>query len=239
MENRKLLDYLPEFIKEYAEMRQLMEAQQPDVDAFNDGVARVWANQFLSDADEYGVSRWEKILNITPKSTDTLDERKFRILAWWTSERPYTMTKLREKLAALCGEDGYEIFDEFAKYLMTFEIKLENRENINSIVDMLDRMLPANIVRNIWLVSDSNIDSGWGVAAVDVLDQEEHLTNDINIDNPDQAYPYTASMAVYDFAEGIEEMTIIGMGTQTDTETAAEYGKGAAMVYDSEQTIGG
>ena len=233
------IHWLPKHLARMEEWQEICKAYDYLLSKAWAAMEVFYANQSLETLTVAGCEIWEKLLGITLKESDTLEERRFRILSWWSQELPYTLPKLNERLTALCGKDGYEIFEDFTNYLMTFEIKLENRENINSIVDMLDRMLPANIVRNIWLVSDSNIDSGWGVAAVDVLDQEEHLTNDINIDNPDQAYPYTASMAVYDFAEGIEEMTIIGMGTQTDTETAAEYGKAAAMVYDSEQTIGG
>ena len=151
MENRKLLDYLPEFIKEYAEMRQLMEVQQPDADAFNDGVAKAWANQFLSDADEYGVSRWEKILNIASKATDTLGERKTRILAWWTSERPYTLTKLREKLEAICG-DSATVTVANETYGINVELTISDPSILESTQEIVYRMRPANMVVHIKII---------------------------------------------------------------------------------------
>ena len=151
MENRKLIDYLPEFIQEYLEMRQIMEAQQPEADDLNDGVARAWANQFLSDADEYGVGRWEKILGIAPKAMDTLDERKTRILAWWTSERPYTLTKLREKLEAICG-DNVTVTVTHEAYTINVELTISGPSAIESTQEVVYRMRPANMVVHIKII---------------------------------------------------------------------------------------
>ena len=147
MENRKLIDYLPEFMQEYAEMQALLDAQQPEVDAFHAGEDRVWVNQFLPDADEYGVGRWESILAITPKATDTLGERKFRILAWWAQELPYTVPKLNEMLKSLCGNDSYKIVGDFPNYKITIKLGIANQKNYGEVEDLLERILPANLER--------------------------------------------------------------------------------------------
>lgn len=156
MENRKLIDYLPGFMQEYAEMRELMDAQQPDADAFNDGVSRVWANQFISDADDYGVNRWEKMLGITPKATDTLDERKFRILSWWTSELPYTSRKLEEHLSELCGVDNYKVTIDNKNYRITIKLGLSNQTNYDDVVEMVERIVPANMERYVQIMFNSH-----------------------------------------------------------------------------------
>ena len=152
-----------------------------------------------------------------------------------------TTEAVEELIRTTFGEATITIWKEFGGDPGTFRVETNaavTKEIYEKFAQLIEET-KAESAHMIDLAIRRDLSMDIGVAAVDVLDQEEHLTNDINIDNPDQAYPYTASMAVYDFAEGIEEMTIIGMGTQTDTETAAEYGKGAAMVYDSEQTIGG
>lgn len=156
MENRKLIDYLPEYMQEYAEMRQIMLGGQPDVDAFHEGVNRVWNNQFLADADEYGVGRWESILAITPKATDTLDERKFRILAWWTQELPYTLPKLNEMLEALCGAGNYDIVMDNRHYRITIKLGLSNQENYSDVESLLERVLPANLIRTILIMFNTH-----------------------------------------------------------------------------------
>ena len=154
MENRKLIDYLPEYMQEYAEMRQIMTGQQPDVDAFHEGVNRVWNNQFLADADEYGVGRWESILAITPKATDTLDERKFRILAWWTQELPYTLPKLNEMLEALCGAGNYNVVMDNRHYRIT--VKLGIADHYSDVAALLERVCPANLACNVLVMFNTH-----------------------------------------------------------------------------------
>lgn len=154
MENRKLIDYLPEYMQEYVEMRQVMLGQQPDVDAFHEGVDRVWNNQFLSDADEYGVGRWETILAITPKATDTLDERKFRIQAWWTQELPYTLPKLNEMLEALCGAGNYNVIMDNRNYRIT--IKLGIAEHYSDVASLLERVCPANLACDVLVMFNTH-----------------------------------------------------------------------------------
>ncbi len=147
MGSRQLIDYLPEYMKEYAEMRQIMLGVQPDVDALHDGVRRTWNNQFLADADEYGVGRWESILAITPKATDTLEERRYRIRAWWTQELPYTLPRLSEMLETLCGAGNYDIVMD--NYHITVKLGLSNKENYSDVVSLLERVLPANLTRTV------------------------------------------------------------------------------------------
>ena len=107
--NRKLIDYLPLFIQEFVEMQRIMSAEQPEVDALWDSCENVLNDSFIMYASENGVKRWESIIGITPKDTDTLDERRFRILTKMNQELPYTMVKLKEVLTVICGEGNFFI----------------------------------------------------------------------------------------------------------------------------------
>lgn len=154
---KPLLQYLPQYMQEYVEMQKIMNAEQPELDDAWDGVSNVWDNQFLSTATAEGLSRWEKMLDVSPKPTDTLDERRFRIFALLNQQLPYTMPKLRETLTRLCGEDGWSIILQANIYKMYVRLGLQNQSNFNEVQKILSKMVPANMIADIKLFNTYDI----------------------------------------------------------------------------------
>lgn len=150
--DRKLIGYLPPFMQEYLEMQKIMEAEQPEVDNLWSAYENILADQFIMDATERGVNRWETMLNITSKDTDTLDERKFRILTKMNQELPYTLTKLKEALTTLCGADGFYIDLQPEQYHITVKLALFNKNNYQDVVNLLTKMIPANLTQYVQIM---------------------------------------------------------------------------------------
>ena len=148
---RQLKDYLPIFIQEYAEIDAIMNAEQTSVERAWTGAENVLKDQFVVDATENGVKRWESILNMNPKGTYTLDERKFNILVKLKEQLPYTMSTLKSALSSLCGEDGYFLKVDNDKYTITVKLALYNENNVVTVSELLDRMIPANMIKSVTL----------------------------------------------------------------------------------------
>lgn len=89
--DRKLINYLPYVVRDYAEFQGIAGAEQPEFENAWAAVDDLLNNQFITTAGNLGLSRWEKILGITPKGTDTLDDRRFRVLTRLNEELPYTL----------------------------------------------------------------------------------------------------------------------------------------------------
>ena len=100
---RKLIDYLPYVIRDYAEFQGIMGSEQPEIEKAWNTTDDLLDNQFIPTAGNMGLSRREKILGITPKGTDSLEDRRFRILTRINEELPYTLPQLRNILETLCG----------------------------------------------------------------------------------------------------------------------------------------
>lgn len=155
--DRKLIDYLPLFVQEYAEIKAIMNAEQMDVvkawadaeDAMND--------QFILGATENGVNRWESMLGITPKATYTLEERKFHILSYVNKQLPYTLEALNYALATLCGQDGYRLKLDSDKYELTVKLALQNENNMDVVRDLLENKVPANLVCSVQMFNTQAI----------------------------------------------------------------------------------
>lgn len=145
--DRKLIEYLPPFMQEYVEIQNIMEAEQPEIDLMWESSENALSDQFILEATEHGVKRWERMLNIAPKDTDNLDERKFRILTRLNQELPYTITKLEEALTTLCGAGEYSIDLQSGQYHIEVKLALDNQKNYQAVVDLLTKMIPANMTQ--------------------------------------------------------------------------------------------
>ena len=145
--DRHLLDYLPPVLRDVLEFQTINEANEPEISLAWDALALVLANQFLEDADENGVRVWEQELNIRPKDTDTLETRKTRIKAMWNMELPYTIRWLKNWLAGICGDTGYEV--SLSDYTLSIELDYDVLPDASSlaseILDMVLAVRPCNI----------------------------------------------------------------------------------------------
>lgn len=154
--DRRLIDYLPPFMQKYLELRQIMDAEQPEINSLWTAYENALDDQFIMDATEYGVRRWENMLKVTPKDTDSLDERKFNILAKLNQELPYTLTKLKEVLTTLCGADGFSIDLQPEQYHIEVTLALSNNNNYQNVVNVLAKMIPANMTQYVKIMYNGN-----------------------------------------------------------------------------------
>lgn len=157
MNKRNLIDYLPLFMQEFFQMQQIMTAEQGEFDALWAAFEDTMSDQFILYAAENGVKRWEIITGITPKDTDTLDERKFRVLAKLNQELPYTMIKLKESLTTICGTGNFLIEPDFSEYHVTIKLALSNTNNYQEVVDLLIKMLPANLTQHVQIMYNNQM----------------------------------------------------------------------------------
>ena len=154
--DRPLINYLPPYMQEYLEIKSIMAAEQPEIDSLWSSVEQTMADQFIMDSTEYGVMRWESMLKISPKATDTLDERKFRILTRLNQELPYTLIRLRETLTTLCGANRFVIDLEANKYHITIKLGVGNHNKYAEVENLLYKMLPANLTRAISIMYNTH-----------------------------------------------------------------------------------
>lgn len=156
MANRQLIDYLPPFIQEYVEMKHIMSTEQPEIDDLWTACDDVLNEQFILYASEVGVKRWESLIGITPKDTDSLDERRFKILSKMNQELPYTMTKLQEALTALCGAGNFSVKLQPADYYIEIRLALTKSKEYQDALDLLDKMIPANLIPNVSIMFNTH-----------------------------------------------------------------------------------
>lgn len=156
MENNNLLDYLPGYVQDYREIREIALVEQGEFDDLWVEKDQILDNAFIMDADDYGVSRYETILGIVKKPSETLDERKFNILVKVNEQLPYTMNALKEKLKNLCGADGYRVILTHTTYTLEIKVALVAKNNFDAVTEMVKRVVPCNLVCVISIIYNTN-----------------------------------------------------------------------------------
>lgn len=144
--DRRLIDYLPEYLREYKEERAIQEALQPEVGQIRELSGEMLQEAFILTEGSCGAGRWEKILKIHPKDTDSLQTRNLRILARINEVLPYTMTTLRRFLDSVLGAGMYDIHLEAEKYLLDIQIFLEHLGKVKEIRDYIEQITPVNLI---------------------------------------------------------------------------------------------
>lgn len=142
-----LVSYLPPFMQTYKEPVAALEAENPEFLIVWKATDRVLYNHFISTADEYGISRFEKMLGIHPTGEDTIESRRSRVQSKWFNAIPYTMKVLLQKLTVLCGDTDFTLSNNFTEgYTLNIDTDLELFGQVEELEYIINTMIPENIV---------------------------------------------------------------------------------------------
>lgn len=174
-----LVSYLPPFMQSYKEPVAALEAENPEFSLMWSATDRCLRNRFISTADEYGISRFEKMLKIYPTADDTLESRRSRVQSKWFNTIPYTWKVLLQKLLVLCGNSDFEVTGDFKTgYTLYIDTDLELYGQVEELENIINTMIPENLV----VVSKNSIPCnikgavlfGGGIVQTEIL----NITND-------------------------------------------------------------
>lgn len=142
---RKLIHYLPEMLRDFAELQALMTSQQLEFEQLWDAIDVLLEDQFVQTAGAVGLARWEKILGMIPKGTDTLETRRFRILAQLNERLPYTLPNFRNMLDNLCGPGNTKVEVSEERNILRISIGETVWTKLSEIKALTERITPANL----------------------------------------------------------------------------------------------
>lgn len=142
-----LVSYLPPFMAEFKEICTTLEAENPEFQMVWKASDQVLKNEFIETADEYGISRFEKMLGIFPSRGDTLEIRRERVRSQWINVLPYTVRMLLQKLQIVCGSTDFVLKNDFDKgYTLILYTNLEQFGSVEEVENILSTMVPCNIM---------------------------------------------------------------------------------------------
>ena len=146
-----LIDSLPQIYKPIYDFRGMCNSSGVELSKLYERLHNILEDQFVNTCSESVLAKWEKYLNVTPNGTDTLDERRFRVLTKLNDSPPYTDKYLEKRLNELCGEGQWRVHRDYDIYTLTVEVSLGSEANTETVLNMVRDIIPANIelvVRN-------------------------------------------------------------------------------------------
>lgn len=155
--DRALMDYLPGIMQDYEEMQQIMQVEQPGIEALWEACDSLMNEAYVQTETGLGAKRWESILDISPKDTDTLEVRNFRIQGRLVEDLPYTYRMFERQLIALCKEKGYSLFmTEQNGLTLKIRVALSAKELKDEVVKLAERIVPCNIILDVELMYNTH-----------------------------------------------------------------------------------
>ena len=142
---KRLIEYYPDYLAEIREIRKIVESQQNEIDFARTAGADALSSQFIEELPLKAIERWEKILKIVPKTDDTPEERRFKILTRINGYLPYTKITLSKVLETLCGKDNFSVETDYNNYSVKIRIALISLSNYDDVLLFLNRIMPANM----------------------------------------------------------------------------------------------
>lgn len=161
-------EFFPDTVKELKEFKAMANIENEALNEAWGKLKKVRDEQFALTADEDGISRYEKICSVTKNPSDSLDERRFNVLVKMAESAPYTMKTLKDKLALLCGENGYKLERDCGEKKISIKVELANKKKLIAVRKLFERALPVNMIYVIDLLYNR-----W-------LDFENHTWEDVS-----------------------------------------------------------
>ncbi len=139
-----ILDWMDDILKEYTEYEEIAAAIDPEFVKLHEYIDQWNKNIYPKEANEDGIAKFEELLNITPAQTDTLEERRYRVIAKLNAKLPYSEIQLRRILGGVLGYDGFTL--EVKDLVLTISLAEASNTKLNIIVELLREIVPMNIL---------------------------------------------------------------------------------------------
>nr|DAY51579.1 MAG TPA: tail protein [Caudoviricetes sp.] len=143
----KIQNRIPEFLRNIKEFSAITNCENQEFKQAEIRRRVCLQNTFIEETDNEGICRWESMLQIQPKDSDTLEDRRVRILSCINGELPYTFEALCQKIINICGNDKettVELYPDI--YTLKVRIGLDQYSQVESIKKLFNRIVPCNIV---------------------------------------------------------------------------------------------
>ena len=153
MKQVNLFNYLPLFMQEYQEMNAILTVENEELTKEWQEIERAFDNTFIFSTDVYGISRFEKMMKLYPKATDTLQERQTKVYTKWNAVLPYTWRWLENYLTAYFLGTSTQATPILFNKEYRLDVRLSSGEWFGdyeyNLFNELRGLIPANLILNV------------------------------------------------------------------------------------------
>lgn len=137
----KYIDYYPPVLKELREIKVIADVMDGKLDPLKEDMEKTRDECFILTANDKGLEKWERILQISVSDENDKELRRFNILAKLMNNRKYLIDILDD----LIGKNGYTLRYYESEIRLEVVLKLERMEYFESVRGLLDEFVPVNV----------------------------------------------------------------------------------------------
>lgn len=143
----ELAKYVPRYYNGILEIDTIIDTENKEFEEMGIMFRKAICNQFIALADEDGIYAYEVVFGIEANpETETLEERRQRLLNRASVVPYYTTMFLRSRLDEMIGAGNYTLTIDYDTYTMTLESSAENQFWYNEVHIFVENIKPCNIV---------------------------------------------------------------------------------------------
>lgn len=199
--------YLPPALEDIEEFIEITKVENENFNRARIDLLALFKMRFVHDADENGIARWEKLLKLKRRTSDSLEVRRMRVLAKINNKLPYTWRSLQQYLNTILNSEKFELLLDAQKYEITLEIYgvvPDRKLLVNNLEDILPLNIWYEIIKILGTVTFTLIDNTYhypvtfprtGEMVFEILDS---ALAKLDITLQDNTYHYPVEFDVYE-----------------------------------------
>lgn len=137
--------YMTPVGRDNSDIQNVMDTETVEFQELWDALCDCFNNIFVKYMTGYGLTKWESIYQLHVRATDTIEDRRRRVLAAFMGTRPYTLKKFREILDTVYGKGAVIPVIDGDKYLCTFHLEGVKTSQLDELTDFIEEILPKNL----------------------------------------------------------------------------------------------
>lgn len=142
-----LLSLLPTWYRDILDYQEICQTEEAQFEALAMAVTAVADNFYFQTMDESAVAQWEQIFGISADpAVETLDFRRVRLLNRISTQPPFTLAFLQQKLDELIGPGRWTVTVDYPNYTLYIESSALNQSYATEVAFTINRIKPAHIV---------------------------------------------------------------------------------------------
>ena len=142
-----LLSLLPPWYREVLDYQQICQTEEQQFEALANEITAVAQNFFFQTMDVGAVQQWEQILGIAANpTTETLAFRQARLINRISTQPPFTLQFLYQKLDELIGPGQWNVRVDYPNYTLYIESFAEDQSYATELAITIGTIKPAHIV---------------------------------------------------------------------------------------------
>lgn len=140
----KTIEYLPEFIRDVEEFRQLCSVFDKSGNEIQGTIDELIADETPSTATIDGLKRWAAIQGLTDYEDDDWETLRGKVVLKFSERVPFTIIKFWQSILSLLGDGNFSI-DLSTPFVVNVNIAAVLSQYEKSVVNVCEAMLPMNV----------------------------------------------------------------------------------------------